>query len=238
MRELSSLGPWSCIQMNTSWPDLWDGFLISPLNTSQTCFLMCPHCEGPSAPHAATPSLFFPLPTVDLRENVNCLGWLKSLRWYCAENLTCAGWNRWIWLLKCVPGIKVKVFGLLVLAWVCKPLIARSQSRINKVNKVTGLQQKLVTYNRALALLDYHNHHPLAPEPVTRLCSQCFRLQYKCSARGWMGESNNYQFKHVYRANKPVFLIGWRCFSLLRSKSDCGGFVSVTKHWTCAQHEQ
>lgn len=52
--------------------------------------------------------------------------------------------------------------------WVrtCKPLIMRTQSRIKKVNKVTSSQQKSGTYNRALALLDYHNHAEV-PKPVT-----------------------------------------------------------------------
>lgn len=65
----------------------------------------------------------------------------------------------------------------------CKPLITRTQLRIKKVNKVMSLQQKSATYNRALALLDYHNHHPLVPKPVTQLlCSLCFQMQYRCSA--------------------------------------------------------
>lgn len=46
----------------------------------------------------------------------------------------------------------------------CKPLIMRAQLRIKKVNKVMSLQQKSVTYNGALALLDYHNHHTLAAQ--------------------------------------------------------------------------
>lgn len=40
-----------------------------------------------------------------------------------------------------------------------KPLIMRSQLRIKEVNKVMSLQQKNLTHNRALALLDYHNRH-------------------------------------------------------------------------------
>lgn len=80
----------------------------------------------------------------------------------------------------------------------CKPLITKTQLRIKKVNKVMSLQQKSATYNRALALLDYHNHHPLVPKPVTQLlCSLCFQMQYRCSAGvgggvGGLGEFNNY----------------------------------------------
>lgn len=150
-----------------------------------------PTLGEPSAPNAAIHFYFF---TVDLRESVNCLGWLKGPSWYYAENLRCAGWNRWIWLLKCLPGIKVKVFECVrALMRARKPFIMRTQLRIKKVNKVTSLQQKSVTYNRALALLDYHNHHTLVPKPVTQLlCSQCFLVQYKCSAGGELGEFNNY----------------------------------------------
>lgn len=71
-----------------------------------------------------------------------------------------------------------------------------------------SLQQKSATYNRALALLDYHNHHPLVPKPVTQLlCSLCFQMQYRCSAGvgGEWGVWGNliitcwyYQFKHLY----------------------------------------
>lgn len=75
----------------------------------------------------------------------------------------------------------------------CKPLIMRAQLRIKKVNKVMSLQQKSVTYNGALALLDYHNHHTLVPKPVTQLlCSQRFQRQYKRSAGGRLREFNNY----------------------------------------------
>lgn len=69
----------------------------------------------------------------------------------------------------------------------------RAQLRIKKVNKVMSLQQKSVTYNGALALLDYHNHHTLVPKPVTQLlCSKRFQRQYKCSAGGRLREFNNY----------------------------------------------
>lgn len=61
----------------------------------------------------------------------------------------------------------------------CKPLIIRTQLRIKKVNKVMSLRPKSVTHNRALALLDDHNHRPLVPQPVTQLFCSVFPEQNK-----------------------------------------------------------
>lgn len=68
----------------------------------------------------------------------------------------------------------------------------RTQSWINKVNKVKGLQQKLVTYNRALALLDYHNHQPLVPKTCDSIVLTVFPVAVQMFCRGRMGKLNNY----------------------------------------------
>lgn len=127
----------------------------------------------PSAPNATI--LFIFPPTVDLN-SVNYLGRLQGLCGYYAKDLRCAGCNRCIGRLKLVIRTK-SVFACLC---VSKSLIMRTQLRIKKVNKVMSLEQKSLTYNSALELLNYHNHHPLVFKPETHLlCS----IQTLCRRR-------------------------------------------------------
>ena len=159
--------------MNTSWPDLWDGFLISPLNTNQTCFLMCPHWEGPLL--QTPPSSFFSFHCWSKGERLIVLDDSRASADIMHRTSGVQDKSGGYGFQSVCQASEWKCWGALACLCACKPLIMRPQLRIRKVNKVMSLQQKFVAHNRALVLLDYHNHHPLVPKPVTQLlCSRCF----------------------------------------------------------------